>query len=79
MHAVIDLEQEAFVTVPPSSETAPPTTLGVRRRTNQLAGVLTFRLGLPLDLALGDVVRTIRFNVDYTTDAQTGTWLFPPK
>jgi hypothetical protein len=40
---------------------------------------LVAQLGLPLDLALGDPVRTIRFNVDYTTDAQTGTWLFPPK
>jgi hypothetical protein len=44
---------DAFVTVPGQADpTAPVTTLGVRRRSHQLTGVLTSRLGLPWNLQL---------------------------
>ena len=44
--------QDTVATVAGPTDTAPPTTVGVRRRSHQLTGGLTFRLGLPLDLQI---------------------------
>jgi hypothetical protein len=57
---------DTFVTVAGASEGAPPTTLGVRRRTHQLAGVLTARVGLPWDLQVDASAPVLRVWSDVT-------------
>ncbi|MFL5293393.1 MAG: pentapeptide repeat-containing protein [Myxococcales bacterium] len=42
--------RDSFILVPGATQASPPTSLPVRRRTNQVAGTLGARLGIPWDL-----------------------------